>query len=154
MSTFLDTLTVEQAERIISSNMIIGMTDVGANVSVTAGNVTENLVDAENPERVYGIVNLRLATEQQEADAIAYLDEGDLANAIRQNLTFSIRPEDFGKFARGINYVASIGLVTNRNNESVIAVTGLTQAPVSRPRPSKLTLRKRAQAEPVVNATK
>lgn len=153
MSTFLDNLTVEQAERIIASNVVIDQSYVGSNVAVTAGMVTENLVDQEDPSRIYGIVNLRLCTNVQEANAEAFLAEGDLANAIRQNLTFSIREADFGKFARGMNYIASVGTAINREGDEIIVVTGLANAPVVRPRPSKFALRKKAQ-EPVAQVQK
>lgn len=154
MSTFLDNLTVEQAERIVGSNLVIDPSFIGSNVAVTAGVVTEDLVDENDPTRVYGIVNLRLCTAEQEAKAIQFLEEGDLPNAIRQNMSFSIRPEDFGKFARGINYIASIGTAINREGDEVVVVTGLANAPVVRPRPSKFALRKKAEAKPVAEPAK
>lgn len=154
MSTFLDNLTAEQAEKIIATNQVIDANFIGANVAVTAGVVTENLTDPEDATRIFGIVNLKLCTEAQETKAMQFLEEGDLPNAIRQNLTFSLREQDFGKFARGINYTASIGTAINKEGEEIIVVTGLKEAVVVRPRPSKFALRKRAEATPKVELTK
>lgn len=142
---FTADLDEDSAWKILEQNQSVSEPDAYKNVVVSA--VTVDLTD-ENTGDAYGLVNVRLQTDEQQDMSEQYMEEGEFLKAINNNLNFRIRPEQFQTFYRGQMVDVTIGYVLSKKQaKEILSITAMNPSVAKKADGGKFQMRRLERAK-------